>query len=86
MPSKNDLSALSVKRKNTLPENLVTLPTIQPAWRKPKPASEKESEIVTLKITMHEMGALKEKAGLVPIATYVKHYLREESDLFIGPK
>lgn len=30
---------------------------------------------------MSEMDALKEKAGLVPIATYVKHYLRGESDL-----
>ncbi len=78
MPSKNDLSALSLKRKNKLPENLAVQPGIQTAWRKPKPASEKESEIVTLKITMREMEALKEKAGLVPIATYVKHYLREE--------
>ncbi len=81
MPSKNDLSGLSIKPKNTLPDSLAKKSVIQTTWRKPKPASEKESEIVTIKITMGEMDALKEKAGLVPIATYVKHYLREESDL-----
>ncbi len=83
MPSKNDLSGLSLERKNKLPENLAVQPGKQTSspWPKPKLASEKESKVVTLKITMGEMDALKEKAGLVPIATYVKHYLREESDL-----
>jgi len=81
MPSKNNLSAFIVKRKNTLPENLAVQPAVQAPRSKAKPASEKESEVVTLKITIGEMNTLKEKAGLVPIATYVKHYLREKSNL-----
>lgn len=45
MPKKNDLSALKVSNKNTL-TNLELGTTKQPAGRKPKPAQEKQSELV----------------------------------------
>ena len=50
--------------------------------RKPKPAVEKESEIVAIKLTPTELEALKEKAGLVPKSTYLKHILRNKTDVF----
>lgn len=50
--------------------------------RKPKAAAEKESEIVALKLTPTEVAILKEKAGLAPASTYLKHILRNETDVF----
>ena len=50
--------------------------------RKPKPLNERESETVVLKLTVEEMMQLKDKAGLIPLATYVKHHLRNKTDIF----
>ena len=78
MPSKNDLSALKVKSKDSLVEANNTLNKKQgsaKAWRKPKPVMEKQSEIVGLRFTKSELAQIKEKAGLVPIATYLKNFL-----------
>ncbi len=74
MPKKNDLSALKVSNKNTL-TNLEQRTIKQPAGRKPKPTNEKQSELVWLRFTPSEYAEIKKKAGLVPVATYLKNIL-----------
>jgi len=84
MPNKNDLSAFKLKNKNTLQkveENKKQVPIVK-AGRKPKSVEDKESETVVLKLTRQELENLKSRAGLVPLGTYVKHHLRNETDLF----
>lgn len=86
MPSKNDLSALKAKSSGTLKvaaDNTTqsVKPIVRKAGRKAKPANEKESFTVALKLTEAEGQALLEKAGLVPLATFVKAYLRNDTDL-----
>lgn len=85
MPQKNDLSAIKAINKKTLlqTEPIVALVEAKPvkAGRKPKSATEKESETVVLKLTLQELERLKEKAGLIPLGTFLKHHLRNETDL-----
>ena len=50
--------------------------------RPAKSANECESEPLTLKLTPIEMAVLKEKAGLVPLSRYLKHYVRTTTNLF----
>ncbi len=78
MPSKNNLSALKVEKKIPVLGDEKT----SKAGRKKKPVELKESETVTLKITLSELEYLEKKAGLVPLGTYVKDYLRKNSDIF----
>lgn len=83
MPSKNSLSALKVNSKNTL--NNLEKSQIQqnsPAWRKPKPKAEKQSELIGLRFTPSEYKQIEQKAGLVPIATYLKDALFSQTDVF----
>jgi len=87
MPSKNDLSSLKQRPQGKL--KVVTDNKIEPVnsivkkkvGRRLKPADEKESFTLPLKLTEAEGALLKEKAGLVPLATYVKAYLREHTKL-----
>ena len=51
------------------------------AGRKKKPVDEKESETVVLKLTIAEYKALEKKAGLVKMGTYLKHFIRTETDM-----
>ena len=52
--------------------------------RASKPASERDSEVVTIKITPRELATIREKAGeLVPLGAFIKHYIRPQTDLFI---
>lgn len=87
MPSKNNLSALkSNKTRGTLKAVVSDMPQAtqnveKKAGRKAKPASEKESFTVALKFTEAEGQALLDKAGLVPLATFVKAYIRNDTDL-----
>ena len=83
MPSKNDLSSLKVSSKNTL-NNLEKSISNQhsPAWRKPKPKAEKQSELIGLRFTLSEYEKIKTNAGLVPIATYLKNALFSQTDVF----
>ena len=78
MPNKNDLSAIKTNNKNTLKKAGSQVKV----GRKPKPLNEKESETVVLKLTVEEMMQLKDKAGLIPLGTYVKHHLRNKTDIF----
>tara|TARA_B100001063_G_C16559504_1_gene450222 strand:- start:417 stop:680 length:264 start_codon:yes stop_codon:yes gene_type:complete len=52
------------------------------AGRKPKPASEKATEQITIKFTPGQYQKLTEKAGLIPIATFLKHQLETNTDVF----
>ena len=84
MPSKNDLSSLKVQSKNSLVEAQKELNNKQssPAWRKPKPIMEKQSEIVGLRFTKLELEQIKKQAGLIPVATYLKNKLVSQTTLF----
>lgn len=84
MPRKNDLTAIKAVNRKTLQkedENNVSPVKIVKAGRKPKAVEEKESETVVLKLTRQELENLKERAGLVPLGTFVKHHLRNKTDL-----
>lgn len=84
MVSKNDLSALKVNPTKTLAKaeinNLSSLKNA--AWRKAKPITEKQSELIGLRFTKSELDLIKSKAGLIPIATYIKNELEVNTDLF----
>jgi predicted DNA binding CopG/RHH family protein len=42
----------------------------------------RESETIALKITPLELAAVKEKAGVAGLSTYIKHYIRTNTELF----
>jgi hypothetical protein len=84
MPQKNDLSAIKAVNKKTLLQTETTTKVEvkeNKAGRKPKSVKEKESETVVLKLTQQEMENLKERAGLVPLGTFIKHHLRNKTNL-----
>lgn len=56
-------------------------PKPKPGRKKKKPEL-KESEILALKLTEAEIETIRDKAGLTPLSTYVKHYIRTQTDLF----
>lgn len=84
MPSKNDLSALKIKPKNTLlnVKNSLSSDIPAKAWRKPKPRAQKQSELIGLRFTLNEAELIKEKAWLVPVATYIKDLLASQTTIF----
>ncbi len=43
---------------------------------------EKQSEIVGLRFTQPELAFIKNKAGLIPIATFLKNIFETETSLF----
>ena len=80
---KNDLSALKLKAEKKLPAiNTPNLLKSNKVGRPAKSVDECESEPLTLKLTPIEMAILKEKAGLVPLSRYFKHYVRTTTHLF----
>ena len=86
MPSKNNITALKQKPKSTLKTVETVKSASKPvarkrAGRKAKPVGEKESFTLPLKLTEAEGALLKEKAGMVPLATFVKAYIREQTSL-----
>jgi len=87
MPKKNDLSAFKTSSSDTprilevaAPKQLK--PTKETRGRKPKTKGEKESELVAFKLTISEKEKLVERAGLIPLGTYLKHVLRTKTDIF----
>lgn len=68
MPSKNDLSYLKVQNKNIL--NGVTVPQTQ--------EKERLSHMVWVRFTASEHAKLKEAAGMIPLAKYLKYVLRSQ--------
>lgn len=84
MPKKNDLSMFKkVEPVNSVkpnePKSILAPKTV---GRKAKKPEDKESEIVAIKLTKAELARLEEKAGLIPKSTYLKHILRNDTDLF----
>lgn len=84
MPKKNDLSMFKAgdpvnSVKPSAPKSILAPKTI---GRKPKKPADKESEVVAIKLTPAELAKLEEKAGLVPKSTYLKHILRNTTDIF----
>ena len=86
---KNDLTALKIVDKHVLsdPQSATPVqPTVaspvssQPLGRKAKAPEEKESFAVGLRFTQTEGEALKAKAGRVPLATYLKDFIRDNFD------
>ena len=71
MTNKNNLAALKIQPKNTL----ANLAAPKASWRKCKSIDEKQSELVGLRFTPSELLKIKKKAGLIPIATYLKNEL-----------
>ena len=93
MPSKNDISSLKDlgKKKAILPkaETAEAQPAVASqaparAGRKPKPPHLKETRTVQIRFTEEEMQALEARAGLIPLATFLKHHLKTQTD-FMEP-
>lgn len=84
MPSKNDLSMFKkVDSDNSVkPNEPKSILAPKTTGRKPKKPEDKESEVVALKLTQAELAKLEAKAGLVPKSTYLKHVLRNDTDVF----
>ncbi len=80
MPPKNDLSAF--KKQIPAKASILANKQTERRGRKPKPEAEKESEIVALKLTKGEKEKLAQNAGLVPLGTYLKDFLRNKTDVF----
>ncbi len=81
MPKKNDLS-LFKPVASVQPSEPKSILAPKSVVRKAKKPEDKESEIVAIKLTKAELAKLEEKAGLVPKSTYLKHILRNETDIF----
>ena len=81
MPKKNDLSMFK-KVEPVQPNEPKSILAPKTVGRKAKKPEDKESEIVAIKLTRAELAKLEEKAGLVPKSTYLKHILRNETDIF----
>lgn len=84
MPKKNDLSMFKKDepKNSDKPSEPKYILAPKTTGRKPKKPADKESEVVAIKLTPAELAKLKEKAGLVPKSTYLKHILRKDTDIF----
>jgi len=71
---KRDTNILEVAHKKEIAAN-------KKVGRKAKPLNEKESKPVTIKITEIELENLKKNAGLVPLGTFLKDYIRTKTEL-----
>ncbi|QUI62482.1 hypothetical protein GSF04_08125 [Pseudoalteromonas sp. A22] len=81
MNQKNSLTDIKLSNKNTL-SNLMHQPSpLKTSGRTAKPAAEKQSELVGLRFTPSELAVIKKKAGLVPVATFIKNELLERTNL-----
>ncbi len=83
MVNKNDLSTLKMHYKNTLLniEKSVWRTSTHVAGRKPKEWQEKQSEMVGLRFTPSELATIKQQAGLVPVATFLKNALITKTNI-----
>ncbi len=80
---KNNLDSINIKNEKVLPDPSEETFITKRRSKTTKPINERESEVVSIKITPKELAIIKEKMGeLVPLSTFVKHYLRTQTDLF----
>lgn len=83
---KKNLDSIQIKDEKVLPDSSKEMLLTKKRGRasKSKPDSERDSEVVSIKITPIELATVREKAGeLVPLSTFIKHYIRTQTDLFI---
>jgi len=80
MPSKNDLTAYKPTPKHTLTQVPGAGVGAGEESRKKPEVKGGATRLVGLKLTEDEYNALKAKAGLVPLATFIKDYLRNNTD------
>ena len=81
---KKNLDSLQIKNESILPQKSEGS-LLEKAI--PKPKKERDSEILSIKITATEMATLierkdKEAGKMAPLGTYVKDYIRTKTDLF----
>lgn len=74
MADKNNIAAYKRESKAVL--QAPTVVQVVPA-RKGKPTTEKRSAKVLMSFTETEIEQIKKKAGLVPVATYLRSVLQE---------
>ena len=84
---KKNLDSILIKNENILPEKADDSLLDTAKKKAKKPVKERDSEILSIKITPTEMSTILEKkereAGkMAPLGTYVKDYLRTKTDLF----
>ena len=81
---KKNLDSIQIKDEKVLPDSSETTLLQKKQGKASKPASERDSKVVSIKITPSELAILKGKAGeLVPLGTFLKHYLRTQTDLLV---
>jgi len=51
------------------------------AGRKPIPVAQKGTEMISIKVTAEQKRIIQEKAGLIPIATFIKDVLKKSGNL-----
>jgi len=77
---KNDLSSLKIKQEKKLPDET----DVSLLEKKTEQTNDtvRADKVISLRITAREFERLKEKAGMVPLGRYLKHHLRESTDIF----
>ncbi|MEK0160808.1 hypothetical protein WLQ65_16950 [Pseudoalteromonas piscicida] len=81
MNQKNSLTSIKLSNKNTLSNLMHQQSSVKTSGRTAKPAAEKQSELVGLRFTPSELAVIKKKAGLVPVATFIKNELLNKTFL-----
>ncbi len=82
MSQKKSLTNVKFSNKNTRSNLIHKQSSVITSGRTAKPAAEKQSELVGLRFTPSELAIIKKKAGLVPVATYIKNELVNTLNLF----
>lgn len=79
---KKNLDSILIKGEKILPtKEDESLLNQKPSRAKSK--KEPDSEVISIKIKASELAILNDKKdSLVPLGTYVKHYIRTQTDLF----
>jgi len=79
---KNDLSSLKIKQEKKLPDETDVSLLAKKTDHTNDAEVERVDKVISLRITASEFATLKEKAGMVPLGRYLKHHLRESTDIF----
>ena len=84
---KKDLDSIFIKKESILPQREQDIPLDTAKKNLRKTSKERDSEILSIKITPTEMSTIienkeREAGRMAPLGTYVKDYLRTKTDLF----
>ena len=84
---KKNLDSILIKKEKVLPENVKESSSQEGRKKASKASKERDSEVISFKITPHELATINAKAGeLVSPAVFIRHYLRTKTDLFSESK